>query len=98
VDQYTRRFDALVDAVFFTRLFADADRDADAAERDFVDELVKLARGVLEDAMQSLPIPAAREYRALSYAEARFWSASRRNFPQLRRVELEINESNGHTA
>lgn len=73
--------DAAVDAEFFPRLFADADREPDTTNAEFEAWLVALGRDALERVISSLPTSAARRERAIAAAEGRFYGGARKNFP-----------------
>lgn len=76
-DRWIRAHDAEIDAVFFERLWADLDRDAGDAMRDWAQAVIALARRQLEGAIDGAPVPAARRYRAIAAAERVFEGAAR---------------------
>ncbi len=70
------RLDSLVDTIFFDRLFDLAEADAGTASARWSAEVIDLARGILAEGIDGLPIPEARRPRAIALAELRFnWSA-----------------------
>ena len=77
VDHHLQRFDDAIDGEFFHLLFEQADNDSTEANAAFQKRLVELARAELDEAAQSLPIPAARRWRARALAERAFDGACR---------------------
>lgn len=63
-DPFLDRFDAAIDDVFFPLLFTHAEASPEVADTAFQKELVKMAEAELEAAMESLPVPSARRWRA----------------------------------
>lgn len=81
VDASLRRFDAAIDEVFFSLLFAYASDEPQAADAAFQKELFRLAERELQTATQSLPVPTARRWRAEAKAERVFHGLARKHFP-----------------
>jgi CRISPR system Cascade subunit CasA len=75
-------FDAAIDQIFFPRLFDLADRPADEAQAAWRAELIEIARRILTDSYDSVPIPVARRYRAIAMAERRLSIAARKFAPE----------------
>jgi CRISPR system Cascade subunit CasA len=99
------RLDAEADRIFFDHLWkrASARREdrvrGDAewsetakAEREFRDALLTIARELLEEALDSLPCPAAYRYRARAKAEGRFIGSVYSHYPELKKVTEEAAE------
>jgi CRISPR system Cascade subunit CasA len=70
--------DARIDAVFFERLWDDIERAPEEANRDWARHVLEIARSVLRDALEAVPIPSARHYRAIAAADRVFEGAARR--------------------
>jgi CRISPR system Cascade subunit CasA len=79
-EPYLRHLDGAIDDVFFALLFDHADASAVAADTAFEKALVELAETELSEARRSLPIPAARRWRAEALAERVFSGAARNHF------------------
>ncbi len=75
-------FDAAIDLIFFPRLFDLADRPPDEAQAAWRAELIEIARRILTDSYDSVPIPVARRYRAIAMAERRLSIAARKFAPE----------------
>lgn len=86
---FTRALDDHVDATFFERLFADVDQDPATATRDFTARVLALAREVLSEAIESVPLPTAQRYRAITAAERIFAGAAHKRFPDVYAVKGE---------
>jgi len=71
-----------VDALFFERLWADATVADEQARKSWANLVLALARGQLERAYDSAPIPSARRYRAISAAGRVFEGAARKRFSE----------------
>jgi hypothetical protein len=71
------RLDSFVDAIFFDRLFDLAEADAPTAFARWSAEVIDLARGILDEGIDGLPVPEARRPRAIALAELRFNSRAR---------------------
>lgn len=71
----------LVDEVFFASLFDDLSCDANEADRRWLALTIGLARQVFRDALDAVPLPSVRAFRARAGAERVFEGAARRNFP-----------------
>ncbi len=74
------RFEAAVDEVFFTQLFAHAGDAPDIADAAFQKTLFELARAELKTATESLPVPSARRWRAEAKANSVFHGSARNHF------------------
>ncbi|MCB9492552.1 MAG: type I-E CRISPR-associated protein Cse1/CasA [Dehalococcoidia bacterium] len=72
--------DDAVDAIFFPCLFADAERERDAANRDFVETLRGLGLAQLEAAIRAAPTREARRWQATALAESVFNGAFLKQF------------------
>lgn len=77
------RYSDAVDGVFFDRLWHDVWEGEDEARRRWRLEAVEIARGVLARAMERVPLPSARRYRARAIAERVFNGTARKAFPDL---------------
>lgn len=80
-EPWLRRLDAAVDRIFFDRLWEDADRAPEDADRRWSAELLDLARDCLKDAIRAAPHAAVRRLRAISAAERIFEGAARKHLP-----------------
>lgn len=89
--RWTRALERDVDQIFFTRLWASVDEDPDVSRERFRRELLDLARGQLEDAIQSAPLSSVRRWRGIADAESMFAASARRRFPEL--FEQETKEA-----
>ncbi len=86
-------FDRAVDERFFDCLWEDADLDTQEAHRRWERVILDLAERQLKGAMQSVPLPSVRRYRALSAAERMFRGARSKRFPEWRPYQLEDRRS-----
>lgn len=75
-------FDTAIDQIFFPRLFDLADRPADESQAAWRAELIEIARHILTDSYDSVPLPGARRYRAIAMADRRLSIASRKFAPE----------------
>ncbi len=75
-DTWVHAHDSAVDAIFFERLWADIERDAVEAAREWARLVIELARRQLDAAIDGSPVPAARRYRAIAVAERVFEGAA----------------------
>jgi CRISPR system Cascade subunit CasA len=82
-DRIVQVMESRVDHVFFDSLFSDIERTANEAKRSWEKRLYEFAIGILESAIDGMPIPQARRYRAISAAERVLHGAARRCFPDL---------------
>lgn len=80
-DPLTRKLDRQVDNVFFPALFEGVDSDPGLALRQWIEVVLSFAQGILEEACHSSPLPTARRYKAICAAEAVFYGAARKRFP-----------------
>lgn len=85
--KWLERFDARVDDCFFPMLWDEVKETGEAA-REAVRHswkrwLRQQAMGVLEEAIDALPLPGARRYQAIAGAEGAFNGALAKNFPAL---------------
>lgn len=71
----------LVDEVFFASLFDDLACDANEADRRWLDKAIRLARAVFRGALDAVPLPSVRAFRARAGAERVFEGSARKNFP-----------------
>lgn len=78
-------FEEAVEAFFFPLLWAALDADGEASERAaeaaFQDELYRAARHQLDRAIDGLPLPAARRYKAIAAADRTFFFTARKHLP-----------------
>ena len=82
--------DAAVDGVFFEHLWRDVEESNEAEDARWQRAVIALARVQLEDAMQSIPVPAARRYRALAAAERFFRGAMYKHFADAMETTKEV--------
>lgn len=79
---YARRLDAAVDAAFFgaldRRFVAADDEERAAARAEFVRNMIRTARRLLDEAIDAVPCPAVWRYRAQARATSAFHSRLRR--------------------
>ena len=96
-EPFQDRLDAEADRIFFDHLWRQVEaRRADKArgdgenterfkaERRFREELLQIARELLDEALGSLPCPAAYRHRARVRAESQFIGRVFKSFPELR--------------
>lgn len=84
-DAWTSEFDRRVDALFFPMLWKSMEiDDEEESELLWLRRLVEMGRDLLCEAERSLPIPAARRYRALAAAERIFEGSVYNKFPRLK--------------
>lgn len=77
---YLRRLDAAIDEVFFKLLFDHAASEPNVADAVFQNVLIALAETELKGAVESLPVPSARRWRAEAKAFRVFHGAARNQF------------------
>lgn len=72
---YLRRLDEEVDQVFFSNLWSSIleGQDPDDALDEWAETVFRLAENILDEAVQSLPIPESRKFRAISAARRIFF-------------------------
>lgn len=75
------RFHDAVDGCFFEALWRDLDLPQAEADANWERDLLHLARAELFDAMDSVPLPSARAFRARAAAERVFEGARRNHLP-----------------
>lgn len=80
-NSYLGRFDAALDDEFFSLLFEHADAAPEEADAVFQKTLAALAEIELRCAVESLPVPSARRWRAEAKADRVFFGAARKLFP-----------------
>lgn len=81
--RWKRAYDERVDAVFFEELWADldlAESDPDAARNNWQRTVLKIAREVFDEAVEAVPLPSVRAYRARAVAERVFRGSAHKNF------------------
>lgn len=81
--RWKRDFDARVDAVFFDALWGDLDlaaTDPNAARASWQRRVIAIAREVFREALDAVPLPSVRAYRARAIAERVFEGSARKNF------------------
>ncbi len=79
-DSYLRRLDMAIDEEFFPFLFAHAEDAPEVADEAFEKKLGKLAEAQLRAAIDSLPVPSARRWRAEAHAFRVFSGAAHKHF------------------
>jgi len=72
--------DRRVDEVFFEHLFADVETNWSESDPIFVRRVIDQAREILDSAIQSVPLPTARRYRAIAAAERTFIGGAHKQF------------------
>ena len=75
---FAEPLDFEIDRIFFRELFEDIELSFEAARIKWLNQLLALARQILDQAEQSTPIPAARVFRARAAAEREFRRGSDR--------------------
>jgi CRISPR system Cascade subunit CasA len=81
LDPWLRRLDLMVDPIFFPRLWEALEQDsAEASDEQWAREVLRMAEAILEEAFDSLPLPAARRPRAVAQAERIFHGAAWKRF------------------
>ncbi len=81
--RWRRAHDERVDALFFERLWDDAEvaaTDLNEADRRWQRCVVDLAREVFREALEAVPLPSVRVYRARAIAERVFDLSARKHF------------------
>ncbi len=81
--RWKRDFDARIDAVFFDALWGDLDlaaRDPNGARASWQRRAIGIARDVFREALEAVPLPSVRAYRARAIAERMFEGSARKNF------------------
>lgn len=79
-DRWTADLDARIDAIFFPQLWEDAGVEDDlAADKLWLIAVLALARAVLNEAVDAVPLPSMRRYRAIAAADRLFEGAARRH-------------------
>ncbi len=89
-------WDAEVDGVFFLRLWEDAELDDTEADRRWERVVLDLALTQLKEAIGSVPLPAARRYKAIAVSERVFYASRRKHFPEFTRESEEVGTSERH--
>jgi len=89
-------WDAEVDAVFFERLWEDAGATSTDADRRWERVVSDLAWAQLNEAIESVPLPAARRFKAITAAERVFYATRRKHFPEFTRESEEVDTSERH--
>ena len=90
LDKWTGLYEAKLNSAFFVHLW-DSVSD-EIAELEWVRQLVTTARGVVDQAILSVPLPSAHRYRAIAAAERMFAAVQRKRFP------LNTNEGGSHVS
>lgn len=81
VQTWLRPLDRKVDQIFFPRLWESVEADLpEEADNRWTRETIALARGLLEEAIRSAPLPSVRKYRAIARAERVFNGATKKRF------------------
>ena len=80
---YLSRLDREVDRTFFDDLFRDemAGLTPEELSDRWDRRLYELAKGLLDEAIDAMPCPDERRYRAIAAAEARFYGGVRKHLP-----------------
>ncbi len=94
---WLERVDAEVDRIFFDHLWGDLGRDEEKTDGEWKEKVLKIAKDVLEDAIDEIVMPDARRYRAIAAAERVFHGAARRQLPALYEDGHEEQEPGGET-
>jgi CRISPR system Cascade subunit CasA len=87
--RWKRDFDARIDAVFFDALWDDLDlaaTDPNAARASWQGRAIAIARDVFRDALDAVPLPSVRAYRARAISERVFEGSARKNFAEATRA------------
>ena len=79
-DALLAHLDGAIDGSFFPMLFEQADAPPEVADTAFEKHLVALAQVELDAARDSLPVPAARRWKAEAAAERTFLLSARKHF------------------
>lgn len=82
VEPWLEALDTRVDAVFFDHLFEHLEREAADDRRAWRQEIHEIARALLEEAIDALPIPQARRYRAITHAYNYYFGGLRKHLPE----------------
>jgi CRISPR system Cascade subunit CasA len=72
---------ARIDDLFFAELFRDMEVDANEADRRWLKRCIDIARAIFRDALEAVPLPSVRAYKARAGAERVFEGSARKNFP-----------------
>lgn len=87
--RWKRDFDARIDGVFFEALWGDLDlaaADPNAARASWQRRAVGIARDVFREALDAVPLPSVRAYRARAIAERVFEGCARKHFADATRA------------
>lgn len=68
------QFDGAVDRRFFDDLWSSIEKDEEEARLRWQKTLFELVRDIFDEAIERLPVPSVRRYRAISEAESIFWA------------------------
>lgn len=79
-DRWTAVLDGRVDAIFFEHLWEAVDLDDNTADARWLDAVIQLARAVLTEAFDAVPLPSMRRFRAVAAAQRLFEGAARKHF------------------
>lgn len=81
--RWKRVFDERIDAIFFEELWADLDlaaSDPNAARLRWQWRVIQVAKDVFDDAVDAVPLPSVRAYRARAVADRMFTGCAYKNF------------------
>lgn len=78
-DRFVSAFEDAVDAIFFKELFGSAKTDSESANLAFDRQLLSIVKRIYQDAVESIPLPSARRYKAVARADDRFWGLLRKH-------------------
>jgi CRISPR system Cascade subunit CasA len=100
-DSFRRGFDASIDDDFFPLLFRHSDDSPEEADAVFQANLVKRAKAQLDRALESVPVPSARRWRAEAFAYRVFFGAAHKHlklaFPTSHVDSTEVHANQGDT-
>jgi CRISPR system Cascade subunit CasA len=82
--EWTQAFSAEVDRVFFDSLFAAIDQPKEEAAAQWQHRLLTIAWGVMQRAIDSVPMAGATRWRAVCAAESMFAACATKSFPGVR--------------
>jgi CRISPR system Cascade subunit CasA len=78
--RWRRAHDERIDPRFFEDLWRDLDVDLTEADRRWLNTCIQLAREVFESALDAVPLPSERAYKARVMAQRVFEGSARKNF------------------
>ncbi len=75
--------DQKIDEIFFDQLWAEADLEPTESDRCWQRLIVDISKDILNEAIESTPMPGVRRYRLISKAQGLFAACCRKQFPDL---------------